>query len=218
MYFRGIAADSKFQSKMKGTYFRRGTYLRGFTVSLLKQTWFPWKPWSAFIVSEIFNWESPFKNQKPCFPDESKKKANFSESVKNQIEWHHCCCHGGGSVPFKVLKHEKECETKLSRGRLHSFSLRRSIHSLAARPWTLSYNIKCADIFLGKWQLCISCRLQPLRRNRAQCFRWFLIELRRRRQPHHEGVDTREALRASLTEFSWSSSTVVTIFSSSRMP
>ena len=32
MYFWGIAADSKFQEKMKGTYFRRGTYLRGFTV------------------------------------------------------------------------------------------------------------------------------------------------------------------------------------------
>ena len=32
MYFRGIAAGSKFQEKMKGTYFRRGTYLRGFTV------------------------------------------------------------------------------------------------------------------------------------------------------------------------------------------
>ena len=32
MYFRGIAADNKFQEKMKGTYFQRGTYLRGFTV------------------------------------------------------------------------------------------------------------------------------------------------------------------------------------------
>ena len=32
MYFRSIAADSKFQEKVKGTYFRRGTYLWGFTV------------------------------------------------------------------------------------------------------------------------------------------------------------------------------------------
>ena len=32
MYFWGIAADSKFLKKMKGTYFRRGIYLRGFTV------------------------------------------------------------------------------------------------------------------------------------------------------------------------------------------
>ena len=39
MYFRSIAADSKFQEKMKGTYFRRGTYLRGFTVGWFLLRW-----------------------------------------------------------------------------------------------------------------------------------------------------------------------------------
>ena len=48
MYFRGIAADSKFQEKMKGTYYRRGTFLQGFTVTKKKKktnrnyTCIPW--------------------------------------------------------------------------------------------------------------------------------------------------------------------------------
>ena len=36
MYFRGIAADSKFQRKMTGHLFSKGTYLRGFSVILVK--------------------------------------------------------------------------------------------------------------------------------------------------------------------------------------
>ena len=35
MYFRGIATTANFSKNWRGTYFRRGTYLRGFTVPFL---------------------------------------------------------------------------------------------------------------------------------------------------------------------------------------
>ena len=60
-----------------------------------------------FIVFRFLtrNHHSKIKNLVPL--NKSKKSNFFWKHMKNWIEWHHWCCHGGGSVHFKVNEARK---------------------------------------------------------------------------------------------------------------
>ena len=63
--------------------------------------------WSFKVVCsfEIFDWESPFKNQKTVFPLVNVNKSNFFwKHMKNQIKWQDSRCHGDSIAQFKVVE------------------------------------------------------------------------------------------------------------------